>query len=94
MTTNVQPMIEQVEEDLAILWFQMDRFGNSRFQEEIEEVSDMFPAKEESPEGLRVIEAAHDIFKRVQAEYPPEVKGRMGLETVGCPHCIPPDRRG
>ncbi len=94
MTTNVQTMTEQVEEDLAILWFQMDRFGNSRFQQEIEEVSDMFPAKEESPEGLRVIEMAHDLFKRVQEEYPPEVMGRMGLETVGCPHCIPPDRRG
>ena len=93
MTAKTQPMIEQVEEDLAILWFQMDRFGNSRFQEEIEEVSDLLPADEDSPEGLRVIEMAHDLFKRVQAEYPPEVMGRMGLETVGCPHCIPPERR-
>ena len=94
MTTNVQPMIEQVEEDLAILWFQMDRLGNSRFQGEIEEVSDLFPVDEGSPEGCRVLEMAHDLFRRVQEEYPPEVMGRMGLETVGCPHCIPPDRRG
>ena len=93
MTTNVQPMIEQVEEDLAILWFQMDRFGNSRFQDEIEKVSDLFPVDEGSPEGCRVLEMAHDLFRRVQAEYPPEVMGRMGLETVGCPHCIPPERR-
>ena len=93
MTTKTQPMIEQVEEDLAILWFQMDRLGNSRFQEEIEDLCDLFPVDENSPEGRRVVETAHDLFKRVQAEYPPEAMGRMGLETVGCPHCIPLDRR-
>ena len=71
----------------------MDRFGNSRFQEVIEEVIDLFPVKEDSPEGLRVMEMAHELFKRVQAEYPSEVVGRMGLETVGCPHCIPTGRR-
>ncbi len=93
MTAKTQPMTERVEEDLAILWFQMDRLGNSRFQQEIEEVSDLFPVQEDSPEGRRVLERAHDIFRRVRREYPAEVLGRMGMEPVGCPHCIPPDRR-
>ena len=89
MTTTTDTMLDQVEERLAMLWFQMDRIGNSRFQEEIERVSDVFPVPEDSPFTLRVVRQAHDLFERVHAEYVPEIQSRIGHQLVGCPHCKP-----
>lgn len=90
MTAKTQPMIEQIEENLAILWFQMDRLGNSRLQNEIEDVSDMFPVPEDSQERRWVEATAHHLFNRVHTEYPGEVLARFGLEPVECPHCVRP----
>ena len=92
MTTKAQTMMDRLEEGLATLWFQMDRVGNSRLQNEIEDVSDQFPVQEGSSEGRWVADAAHHLFRRVNAEYPGETLGRFGLEPVECPHCAPPER--
>ena len=90
MTTTTLTMVERVEEALAQLWLQLDHIGNSRFQEEIEEVSHAFPVPEGSPSALRVIRQAHDLFERVHTEYVPEIQSRIGHQGVGCPHCKPP----
>ena len=87
MTTMTLTMIDRVEEALAQLWFQMDHIGNSRFQEEIERVSDCFPVPEGSPSARRVIQQAHDLFQRVHSAYTPMVQRRTGHPLVRCPHC-------
>ena len=46
MTTTTLTMLDRMEEVLAQLWFQLDHIGNSRLQEEIEQVSDAFPVRE------------------------------------------------
>ena len=87
MTTTTLPMIDRVEDALAQLWFQMDHIGNSRFQEEIERVSDCFPVPEGSVAALRTIRQAHDLIQRVQSAYTPMVQRRTGHPLVRCPHC-------
>ena len=87
MTTKAQTTMDRLEEGLAMLWFQMDRLGNSRLKDEIEEVSDMFSAQEDRSEDLWVVDAAHHLFKRVYAEYTVDVLRRFGMEPVECPHC-------
>ena len=87
MNAVSQPMIDQVEEGLAKLWFQMEEAGDARFQREIEEVTRLFPTPEDSPFGRRVVERAHDLFQRVLAECAPEMQRRMGSRPIACPHC-------
>ena len=87
MTTTTLTMIDRVEEALAQLWFQMGHIGNSRFQEEIEEVSDWFPVPEGSPSARRIVQQAHDLFQRVQSAYSSRTQRRTGHLLVRCPHC-------
>ena len=87
MTTTTQPLIDQVEEALAMLWFHMDHIGNARFQEEIEEVSDAFPEPEGSASARSIVRRAHDLFQRVHAFYSPRTQRRTGHTLVRCPHC-------
>ncbi len=82
MSVTNDTMVDQVEEGLALLWFEMEEAGHAGFQEEIEEVGRLFPVPEGSPFGRRVIERAHDLFERVRAEFAP-----MGRRPVPCPHC-------
>ena len=88
MTTTTQPLIDRTEEALAMLWFQMGHMGNARFQEEIEEVSDGFPAPEGSPSAHSIIRRAHDLFRRVHGFYSPRTQKRTGHTLVRCPHCL------
>ena len=88
MTTTTLLLIDQIEEALAMLWFQMDHIGNTRFQEEIEEVSDAFPATEDGPSALSIVRRAHDLFQRVHAFYSPRTQKRTGHTLVKCPHCL------
>ena len=87
MTTTTLTMIDRVEDALAQLCFQMDHIGNSRFQEEIERVSDAFPVPEGSPSARRIIQRAHDLFQRVQSAYTPMAQRRTGHSLLRCPHC-------
>ena len=90
MTTTSLSLIDWVEERLAEVWLQMDHIGNSRFQEEIEQVSHAFPVPEGSPCARRIVQQAHDLFERVHTEYVPEIQSRTGHQGVGCPHYKPP----
>ncbi len=87
MTTTSRTMIDQVDDHLAMLWFQMSQVGNDRFQREIEEVADRFMFPGDMPTGHRDIEKAHDLFQRVHAEYTEDIQRRIGHKLVRCPHC-------
>ena len=87
MTTTTLTIVDRVEEALAQLWFQMDHIVNSRFPEEIEEVSDAFPIPEGSPSARRIVQQAHDLFQQVHTAYSPRTQRRTGHLLVRCPHC-------
>ena len=72
MTANSQMLMDRVEEELADLWFLMEEAGEPELQEEIEEVTSLFHAPQESPAGRRAVERAHGLFRRLHAD---------------CPHC-------
>ena len=82
MAKTSPTMIEEMDEALAMLWYQVDRFGDYDLREEIEEVADGFITP-----GQGDVERAHGVFRRVHAEYPPPVQARFGVRLVGCPHC-------
>ncbi len=90
MTTMTMTMIDRVEEALAKLWLQLDHMGVSRFQEDIEKISDAFPLPEGGLPARRTIQQAHDLFERVRSVYAPRVQVRTGHPLVGCPHCAAP----
>ena len=72
MTTTAPTLMDRVEEGLADLWFLMEEAGEPELQEEIEEVTSLFHAPQESPAGRRAVERAHGLFRRLHAD---------------CPHC-------
>ena len=72
MTATSPMLMDRVEEGLADLWFLMEEQGEAGLQEEIEEVSRLFPTPQESPAGRRAVERAHGLFQRAHAN---------------CPHC-------
>ena len=72
MTATSQMLMDRMEEALADLWFLMEEAGEPDLQEEIEEVTRLFPAPQESSAGRRAVEQAHGLFRRLHA---------------GCPHC-------
>ena len=82
MAKTSPTMMEEMDETLAMLWYQVDRIGNHGLREEIEEVADGFLTPGEGD-----VERAHGVFRRVHAEYPPQVQARFGLQLVRCPHC-------
>ena len=82
MAKTSATMIEEMDEALAMLWYQVDRIGNRGLREEIEEVADGFMTPGEGD-----VERAHDVFRRVHTECSPEVQARFGLRLVRCPHC-------
>ena len=75
-------MIEEMDEALAMLWYQVDRIGNRGLREEIEEVADGFMTPGEGD-----VERAHRVFRRAHEQYTPETQVRFGLRLVRCPHC-------
>ena len=81
-----QGMLHQVEEALASLWLCMARVGHTRFQEEIEEVSDECFDSRRAPHG-EAVRRSHDLFERVHAEYTEEIQKRIGHKLPPCPHC-------
>ena len=87
MTTTSLSLIDQVEERLAQLWFQMDHIEEPRFQGEIEQMCDAFPVPEGSLSARRIIQQAHDLFQRVHTAYSPQTQRRTGHLLVRCPHC-------
>ena len=80
------PMVDRVEERLALLWFQMEEAGRACFQEEIEAVTFQFPPEDEQSER-RLVERAHGLFERVRAECGEEFRRWTRRELVRCPHC-------
>lgn len=72
MTATGQMLMDRVEEGLADLWFLMEEAGEPELQEEIEEITRLFPAPQESAEGRQAVENAHALFRRLQTT---------------CPHC-------
>ena len=80
------PVVDRVEERLALLWFQMEEAGRAGFQEEIEAVTFQFPPEDERAER-RLVERAHGLFERVRAECGEEFRRWTKRELVRCPHC-------
>ena len=70
------PMVDRVEEGLALLWFQMEEAGRAGFQEEIEAVTFQFP-----PEDERVGAAARRAGARFVRAGARRVRG--GVPAVG-----------
>ncbi len=79
-------VLDQVEEALASLWFCMARVGHTRFQEEIEEVSDECFDSRRAPLH-EVVRRSHELFEHVHAEYTEEIQKRIGHKLTPCPHC-------
>ncbi len=80
-------LIGQMDDALAVLWYQMSQIGNTCLQREIEEVAERFMFPGDTPAGAQDMERAHDLFRRVHAEYTPEIQRRTGQRLVLCPHC-------
>lgn len=81
-----QGMLHQVEEALASLWLQMSQVGHTRFQEDIEEVSDECFDSRRAPHE-EAVRRSHDLFERVHAEYTEEIQKQIGHKLPPCPHC-------
>ena len=90
MTTTTLTMIDRVEEALAQLWLQLDHIGDSRFQEDIERLSDAFPLPEGSLAAKRVTQQTHELFRRVHSVYTERLQRRSGHRLVRCPRCTAP----
>ncbi len=73
-TATMMTMTDSMEEGLAQLWLQLDHIGDSRFQDTIESVSDVFPVPEGSPSAQRTIQQGHDLFLRVHRAYSPRTQ--------------------
>ncbi len=82
MAKKSATMIAEMDEALAMLWYQVDRIGNHGLREEIEEVADGFMTP-----GGGDVRKAHRVFRRVHEKYTPDVQARFGLRLVRCPHC-------
>ena len=89
MSKTSPTMIEEMDEALAMLWYQVDRFGDYDLREEIEEVADGFMAPGEGD-----VERAHRAFRRAHEQYTPATQARFGVRQVGCPHCREEDAHG
>ncbi len=72
MTATAPMLMDRVEEGLADLWFLMEEAGEPDLQEEIKEVTRLFPVPQESSAERRAVERAHGLFRRLHAD---------------CPHC-------
>ena len=73
MTATSQMLMDRVEEELADLWFLMEEAGEPELQEEIEEVTRLFPVPQESRRRTHApSSSAHGLFRRLHAD---------------CPHC-------
>ena len=86
MKTGIKSVVDQFEEDVATLWLQMSQVGHTRFQEEIEVVSDECFDSRRAPLH-EVARRSHELFERVHAEYTVEIQKRLGHRLVRCPHC-------
>ena len=65
-------------------------FRDAGFENEIEEVCDLFFRSDDCPSIEVVAQKTHDIFKRTAAKYTEEeVRRRTPLEPTLCPRCHP-----
>ena len=82
MAKTSATMLKEMDEALAMLWYQVDRIGNHGLREEIEEVADGFMTP-----GGGDVRKAHRVFRHAHEQYTPETQARFGVRLVRCPHC-------